>query len=93
MKWITWVGVALMFGLLALVAKTTADTNGKLDVIAAMPQKARTMDVTTRKTTWKSATGMQEIITYQERGETDAAWAARHKAKVVAAQAVDPIVP
>lgn len=92
MKWITWVGVALMFGLLALVAKTTADTNGKLDVIAATrPQKVDAgMSMTT---TWKSALGTQTLTTPKINGETDAAWAARHKAAVLAMQVEFPIVP
>jgi len=93
LKWITWVGVALMFGLLALVAKTTADTNGKLDVIAARePQKVGDMP-SESVTTWKTAKGMKTVKTTRGANETAAQWAARDLEEVNAMRALYPEVP
>jgi len=92
LKWIATIGVMLVLGLLAVVAKTMGDVNGKLDVIAARePQKVgNAMNMTT---TWKSALGTQTLTTPKLADETNAAWAARHKAAVLAMQVEFPIIP
>lgn len=92
MKWVVTIGVAVVFGMLVLVAKTTADVNGKLDIIAARePQKEKQM--TSDTTTWKSAYGMKSLTTYKGANETKEAWAARTLAEVRAMQVTFPIIP
>lgn len=92
MKWIATIGVVLVLGLLAVVAKTMSDVNGKLDIIAAMPPREKTL-MPNMTTTWKSALGTQTLTTPKLVDETNAAWAQRHKAAVLAMQVEFPIVP
>jgi len=92
LKWIAAIGVVLVLGLLAVVARTMSDVNQKLDVLAARePQKVNGM--TSDTTTWKSAYGMKSLTTYRGAGETNEAWAARTLAEVKAMQVTFPIVP
>ena len=91
MKSITWVGVVLVFGMLAWVGHDTRAMNQKLDVIVALPKKEKPMPV--RETKWKSATGEQVIRTEKWVNETSEQWARRHHQEVVEAQVVDPIIP
>ena len=92
MKWIASIGVILLIGMLAVVAMTMRDVNGKLDVIAALPQKANQMSEP-MVTKWNSATGEQILTTVQMAGESNTAFAQRHKARVVAMQVEFPKIP
>jgi len=78
--------------MLCVVAKMTHDMNDKLDVIAAVPQKANAMSEP-MVTKWNSATGEQILTTVQSVGESNTAFAQRHKARVIAMQIEFPKIP
>lgn len=91
MRWIAAVGIVAIFAMLTLVSYTTTESNHKLDMIAAVAVKEFPMPTVT--TTWKSVNGTHAVTTQQLAGETNSAWAQRHKAAVLAMQVEFPIVP
>jgi len=93
LKYVATVGVVLVLGLLAVVARTMGDVNGKLDIIAAKePQKVGDMP-SESVTTWKTAKGMKTVKTTRGANETAAQWAARDLEEVNAMRALYPEVP
>ena len=92
MKIIAATGVLILIGMLCVVAKMTYDMNTKLDVMVVNSAKENAMSEP-MVTKWNSATGEQSLTTVQNVGESNPAFAQRHKARVVAMQVEFPKIP
>jgi len=92
MKRIAAAGAMIVVAMLGWVGHGTVQMNEKLDVLAAKPPQ-KEADVPSVSTTWKSVNGSHTVTTQQLAGETNSAWAQRHKAAVLAMQVEFPIVP
>lgn len=93
MKRIAAAGALIVVAMLGWVGHGTVQMNEKLDMIAAKPPQKDGQVSEPAVATWKSAYGMQSLTTVQNVGESNPAFAARHKARVVAMQVEFPIVP
>jgi len=93
MKRVAAAGAMIVVAMLGWVGHGTMQMNEKLDVIAARPPQKESSMSEPAVATWKSAYGMQSLTTIQNVGESNPAFAARHKARVLAMQVEFPIVP
>lgn len=93
MKRVAAAGAMIVVAMLGWVGHGTVQMNEKLDLIAARPPQKESSMSEPAVATWKSAYGMQSLTTVQNIGESNPAFAARHKARVLAMQVEFPIVP
>lgn len=99
MKVVIAVAVVLCLGLLGYGAWCSAESmKGVVKIHEEIQRqkevgKAGLLLMSTITTTWKSANGTMSLTTTQNAGESNAAFAQRHKAAVLAMQAEFPIVP
>lgn len=89
MKRVAAAGAMIVVAMLGWVGHGTTVMNEKLDVLAARPPQ-KEADVPSVATTWKSANGTHTVTTQQLAGETNSAWAQRHKAAVDAMLIIYP---
>ena len=90
MRRVATAGAVVVVAMLGWVGHGTNEMNAKLDVLATMKETEKMPSVST---TWKSAQGTHTVTTQQLAGETNSAWAQRHKAAVLAMQVEFPPIP